>query len=87
MTDALKDRTIDCFGALFPNYTRAQLLTASRESIPEWDSLAGVTLLTLLQQEFQLEIDLAELEHFNSVKAVLDYVEAHAGTAEEQRDR
>lgn len=75
---ALKNRVADCFCALFPNRSREELLTASRDSIPEWDSLAGITLLTLLQQEFQLDIDLTELEHFDSVQAVLDYVASNA---------
>jgi acyl carrier protein len=79
----LENRVADCFCALFPNRSREELLTASRESIPEWDSLAGVTLLTLLQQEFQIDIDLTELEHFNSVHAVLDYVGANASVPEE----
>ena len=77
----LENRVADCFCALFPDRSRDELLTASRESIPEWDSLAGVTLLTILQQEFDLEIDLSELEHLNSVKAVLAYV-----TAQEKPD-
>ena len=79
----LKERVADCFCAIFPSHSRAEILTASRESIPEWDSLAGVTLLTLLQQEFHIDIDLTELEHFNSVQAVLDYVSANAAVPEE----
>jgi acyl carrier protein len=79
----LKDRVVDCFCALFPTHSREALLTASRESIPEWDSLAGVTLLTLLQQEFDLTIDLGELEHFDSVPAVLEYVTANAAATGE----
>lgn len=73
---ALKDRLTDCFSAVFPNRSREELLTASRESIPEWDSLTGVTMLMLLQQEFHLDIDLTELENFDSVQAVYDYVAA-----------
>lgn len=79
----LESRVADCFCALFPNYSREELLTATRESIPEWDSLAGITLLTILQQEFHLDIDLTDLEHFNSVQAVLGYVTANASLPEE----
>jgi acyl carrier protein len=80
---ALKDRLSDCFCAVFPNRSREELLTASRESIPEWDSLTGVTMLMLLQQEFHLDIDLTELENFDSVQAVYDYVAANATAPEE----
>lgn len=41
---------------------------------------------TLLQQEFHLDIDLTELERFNSVKAVLDHVTANAAILEEPND-
>ena len=78
----LESRVADCFCAIFPEHSREELLTASRESIPEWDSLAGITLLTLLQKEFHLDIDLTELEHFNSVQAVVDYVTANTAVAE-----
>ena len=83
---APNSRIFDCFCALFPNHSREELLTASRESIPEWDSLAGVTLLMLLQQEFHLDIDLTELDRFNSAQAVLDYVAANAAVPEEPHD-
>jgi len=75
---ALKERVLDCFCAVFPNRSREELLAATRESIPEWDSLAGITLLTVIQQEFHLDIDLGELEHFNSVEAVAKYALAHS---------
>lgn len=79
----LDSRVIDCFSALFPGYSREEMLSASRESIPEWDSLASVTLLVLLQEEFHLDIDLSEFEQFNSVKSVMDYVATHAVAPEE----
>jgi len=85
MTD-IENRVVDCFCALFPNRSREELLTASRASIAEWDSLAGVTLLTLLQQELHLDIDLTEFEHFNSVQAVLDYVASPAALPQEPYD-
>lgn len=80
---ALKDRLADCFSAVFPNRSREELLTASRESIPEWDSLASVTLLMLLQQEFNLDIPLTELENLDSFQAMFDYVAANATAPEE----
>jgi acyl carrier protein len=80
---ASDDRVAECFCTLFPSYSRGDLLSASRESIPEWDSLASVTLLVLLQEEFHLDIDLSELEQFNSVQSVMKYVAAHAVAPED----
>lgn len=83
---ALKDRVADCFCALFPNHSREVLLVSSRESIPEWDSLASITLITLLEQELQINFDLSQIEHLNSVAAVLDYVNSHSTTHEHRYD-
>jgi acyl carrier protein len=79
----LKDRVADCFCELFPTYSREELLTAKRESIEEWDSLAGVTLGMLVQQEFGVAVDLLALEHMDSVDAVTAYVAEHADAAGE----
>lgn len=84
--NTLENRVADCFCAVFPDHSREELLTASRESIPEWDSLAGITLLTLLQQEFHIDIDLTELEHFDSIQAVIDYVAANTAVSQEPHD-
>jgi acyl carrier protein len=79
----LKDRVADCFCAVFPTHSREELLTAKRESIAEWDSLAGVTLFTLVEQEFGVPVDLLALEHMDSVDAVTAYVAEHADAAGE----
>ena len=71
---SLAERVLNCFCAVFPTRSREELLKASRQSIPEWDSLAGITLLTVLQQEFRIDIDLTELEHLDSVQSVLSLV-------------
>ena len=83
----LKDRVADCFCALFPNHPREELLSGSRESIPEWDSLASFTLSMLIQEEFHLGIDFSDLEHFKSFQAVVDYVAANTTASEEPHGR
>lgn len=74
---SLENRLVECFSAVFPNRSREELVEASRESFPEWDSLAGVTLITLLEEEFRLDVDLTDAEHFGSFRSVLDYLAAH----------
>jgi acyl carrier protein len=83
--DSLENRLAECFSAVFPNRSREELVTASRESFAEWDSLAGVTLLTLLEEEFRLDFDLADVEHLSSFRSVLDYVAANVPAQGEPR--
>jgi acyl carrier protein len=77
---ALRERVLDCFCTVFPSRSREELLHASRESVAEWDSLAGITLLTVLQQELDVEIDLTDWGQLDSVASVLDFVSPDAAS-------
>ena len=68
------DRLIRCFASAFPDATRDEIRTAKFDAMPGWDSLRGVTLLAVLDEEFGIQIDLQELlalETFDSVKRYL----------------
>ena len=68
------DRLIRCFESAFPDATRDEIRTAKFDAIPGWDSLRGVTLLAVLDEEFGLQMDLEELlalEAFDAVKRYL----------------
>jgi acyl carrier protein len=70
----LKNRLSGCFGAVFPGRSAEELMRADRETMQEWDSLASITLLTVVQEEFQVTIDLFDLEKFGSFSALLEYL-------------
>ena len=76
MSDNNEARLIRCFLAVFPGLAREQVLSAHRENIPAWDSLAGVTLLTVVQEEFGLELDPERLDDtgysFREILASID---------------
>jgi acyl carrier protein len=76
-----ENRLVDCFSVVFPKRSREEIPSASRDSFAEWDSLAGITLITLVQEEFQIEIDLMEmeLEMLGSFPIFLQYVSERAG--------
>jgi len=68
------DRLMRCFASAFPYATRDEIRTAKFAAIAGWDSLRGVTLLAVLDEEFGAQLDLAELlelETFDSVKRYL----------------
>lgn len=46
-----------CFSLVFPAMDPTAYETASAESVAEWDSIAQVTLLTMIGEEFEIEID------------------------------
>jgi acyl carrier protein len=68
------DRLMRCFASVFPGATRDEIRTAKFDAITGWDSLRGVTLLAVLEEEFGVQIDLPELmelETFDAVKRCL----------------
>ncbi len=70
----IDQRLTRCFASVFPDLPPEQIPGASAESMSDWDSLAAVTLVAVLEQEFDIEIDLMELPELNSYGAVRSYL-------------
>ena len=68
------DRLTRCFASVFPGLSPEEIRAASIESVPTWDSLAAVTLVAVLEQEFDTQIDIMELPELTSYDAVRDYL-------------
>ncbi len=71
----LDDRLTRCFASVFPSLQAHQIHAASVETVPAWDSLAAVTLIAVLEQEFDTQIDLMELPELTSYQTVRDYLQ------------
>jgi acyl carrier protein len=71
----LDDRLTRCFASVFPALGRDQVREASVETVSAWDSLAAVTLIAVLEQEFDTQIDLMEMPELTSYQAVRDYLQ------------
>jgi acyl carrier protein len=48
---------------------------ASPLSVGAWDSLASVTLLSVLEEEFEVQIDPEALDQLVSFDLILDYLQ------------
>lgn len=68
-------RLTRCFASVFPTLPPEEIRSASVESVPAWDSLAAVTLVAVLEQEFDTQIDLMELPDLTSYAAVRNYLQ------------
>jgi acyl carrier protein len=53
----VRERLTGCFVAVFPSLSAEQAATASNETLDTWDSLATVTLVNVIEEEFHLQID------------------------------
>ena len=76
-TQDLEVRLVRCFSSVFPDLSDEEIRNASIESVPGWHSLASVTLVSLVQEEFALQVSLTDLPNLVSFAAVQNYVQRH----------
>jgi acyl carrier protein len=79
--DNLENRLVRCFSSVFPDLNEEQIRNASVDSVPAWHSLAAVTLVAVLQEEFGMQVSLADFPNLDSFSAVQNYVLHHHVTS------
>ena len=78
--DDTQIRLANCFLTLFPKMTAEEIETASPTTVTGWDSLSSLTLLTLVGEEFNLEMDFEDLMEGLSYRRILEYLQQKAAT-------
>lgn len=73
MNDA-EARLSRCFLAAIPGLRLSDIPAASVQTVEQWDSVASVTLVALIEEEFGIQIDLEALDELDSYGAILNYV-------------
>ena len=81
MMDPTTARLRACFSRVFPDLTDEETLEARAEGIPEWDSHATVTLVSLVEEEFGVTLDLDDLEELMSFQKLLKHIQGSANGA------
>jgi len=56
---------------VFPKLSEDRIAQASPAVEPSWDSLASLTLLTLIGEEFDVQLDMDDLEGAVSFQGIL----------------
>jgi acyl carrier protein len=69
-----QNRILRCFVNVFPDLPPAELSNLSVASLARWDSIAHVTLLSAIAEEFSLDISPEDFEELTSYKLIADYV-------------
>ena len=70
----LTDRLASCFRTVFPDLTEGQIRSASQATLPQWDSVASITLVNVMDDEFGMQFDMDELTALDSFSAVHQYL-------------
>lgn len=79
--DDTRDRLVKCFLAVFPSLSTADIARASVSNTEVWDSVASVTLLATIEEEFGIELEIQDLAELISFEKILDYLHQNAGKA------
>jgi acyl carrier protein len=72
----LRTRLEQCFAAVFPDLSADEIRSASTASVPAWDSLAFATLVSVIEEEFGVEIPVDELAELGSFNLLLELIES-----------
>jgi len=75
MSDTTRDRLSRCLAAYFSGLSPQEIPRASMATVGEWDSMASVTLIAIVAEEFGREIAQEDYEKFVSYELILDYLE------------
>ena len=78
--DNLEHRLVRCFSSVFPELSEDQIRNASVDSVSDWHSLASVALISVVQEEFGVQVGLTDLPNLVSFSAVQNYVQHHAAS-------
>jgi acyl carrier protein len=63
-----------CFLAVFPELSTAEITKARSTSVQGWDSVATVTLIAVVEEEFGISIEVDDPSKFDSFKEILSYL-------------
>jgi len=73
--DDVKAKLVECFQIVFPDLKEKDIPAASQDTVADWDSVAAITLVNVIEEQFGIEMDLdqiAELDSFEKVRAYLE---------------
>jgi acyl carrier protein len=76
MADDPKTRLVRCFRAVFPSLSETAASEARMDALAEWDSIATVTLLNVVEEEFGVEFAPEDLERLTSFDSLLERLQA-----------
>ena len=76
MEDEQFERLVGCFKKVFPGMNRSDIPSAVQESITAWDSIAHVTLISLIGEDFGIELDFEDFDEATSFAAFRDILSA-----------
>jgi len=73
--DETRRRLTNCFQVVFPDMPEGEIATASTATVAAWDSVAAITLMNVMEDEFGFEMDLDDLADLDSFEKIYSYLQ------------
>ena len=72
--DEVQSRLAKCFERVFPDMPGNLIVECSQVTVATWDSIAAITLVNVIEDEFGFQMDFDLLPELDSFERVLLYV-------------
>lgn len=73
--EQIETKLIDVFQSVFPTLGEDEVQRASQASVAEWDSVAAISLINAIEDEYSIELGLDDAGGLTSFDLVADYIE------------
>ena len=68
------DRLLRCFASVYPTISETEIQACDVALLFETDSLAGVTLVSVIDQEFGVDMDISDLLSLKSFAVISEFL-------------
>ena len=80
--NSVQARVEQCFRTALPELPEEELPRATMCSLAQWDSLSTLVLVSLIEEEFGMQIPPDDLGDFVSFELIVDYLQAKCDAAD-----
>jgi acyl carrier protein len=77
----LESRLQECFATVFPDIPACEITATMLDTTPQWDSVATVILVTVLEEQFAITIDPGDFHKLTSYRSIREYLRSRPQNA------
>jgi acyl carrier protein len=70
----ITSRLANCFQIVFPDLPPTAIVAAAQHSVPGWDSTGAITLINVIEEEFDIQLDFDAVAELDSFHRILEYL-------------
>lgn len=66
---------VSIFENVFPDLPPEKIRSATQDTVANWDSVAAITLMNLIEEEFNIQMDFDDLGDLTSFEKIRSYID------------